>query len=309
MEFFKTKTNIDFMGQRHLALIFSTLIFIASILSMMINGLNFGLDFTGGTQVEVHYNQTADLGAIREQLSKSGFNEPIVQAYGTSQDILIRLAPEHRASEGNSQEALKNKLAAALPNGIIQRIEFIGSQVGNTLITNGILAILISLIATMLYIAIRFEYRFAISAAISMIHDPILILGIFSLFHLEFNLISLTAILTILGFSLNDTIVVYDRVRENFQKIRKASPVEIMNLSINQTLSRTIMTSGLTSLAVVALLIFGGATLFGFSLALIIGIVIGTYSSIYVAGALAIALGLNRESLFPPVNKDLDNRP
>lgn len=308
MEFFKTKTTIDFMGQRSWAFIFSALIFIASILSIMINGLNFGLDFTGGTQVEVHYDQTADLNAIREQLGKNGFNEPTVQNYGTSQDVLIRLAPT-RGGEGNSQESLKNKLAAALPQATIQAVEFIGSQVGNTLIANGILAILISLIATMLYIAIRFEYRFAISAAISMIHDPILILGIFSLFHLEFNLISLTAILTILGFSLNDTIVVYDRVRENFQKIRKASAVEIMNMSINQTLSRTIMTSGLTSLAVIALLIFGGATLFGFSLALIIGIVIGTYSSIYVAGALAIVLGLSRESLFPLVNKDLDNRP
>ena len=327
VEFFKTKTHIDFMGQRHWAFIFSAIIFIVSILSIIINGLNFGLDFTGGTQIEVHYNQTADLNAIREQLTTHGFKEAIVQAYGTSQDVLIRLAPEHHtaqdtmsprdaSSEMNSssktetdQDTLKKKLAAALPNASILSVEFIGSQVGSSLITNGILAILISLMATMLYIAIRFEYRFAISAAVSMIHDPILILGIFSLFHLEFNLISLTAILTILGFSLNDTIVVYDRVRENFQKVRKISPIEIMNLSINQTLSRTIMTSGLTALAVIALLIFGGVTLFSFSLALIIGIIIGTYSSIYVAGALAIALGLNRESLFPPTNKDLDNRP
>ena len=204
---------------------------------------------------------------------------------------------------------MKKKINLALPDGSIQRVEFIGSQVGSSLITNGILAILISLLATMLYIAIRFEYRFAISAALSMIHDPILILGIFSFFHLEFNLISLTAILTILGFSLNDTIVVYDRVRENFQKIRNASTTDILNLSINETLSRTIMTSGLTALAVVSLLIFGGATLFGFSLALIIGIVIGTYSSIYVAGAIALSLGLNRESLFPAIHKIIDNKP
>lgn len=321
MEFFKKNTHIDFMGQRLWAFIFSGIIFIVSTLSIIINGLNFGLDFTGGTQIEVHYNQTADLNTIREQLDQHGFSEAIVQAYGTSQDVLIRLAPTHTSpiqpseipspakGEGVSQDILKAKLSATLPNANIERIEFIGSQVGSTLITNGLLAILISLIATMLYIAIRFEYRFAISAAVSMIHDPILILGIFSLFHLEFNLISLTAILTILGFSLNDTIVVYDRVRENFQKMRNLSPVDIMNLSINQTLSRTIMTSGLTALAVIALLIFGGATLFSFSLALIIGIVIGTYSSIYIAGALAIVLGLNRESLFPPANKELDNRP
>lgn len=308
MEFFKTNTRIDFMGQRHWAFIFSAVIFIASLLSIFINGLNFGLDFTGGTQIELHYPQAADLNAIREQLNVKGFNEAVVQAYGTSQDVMIRLAPEHDSTknfDAGSSESLKKQIASALPDANIQRVEFIGSQVGNNLISNGILAILISLLATMLYIAIRFEYRFAISAAVSMIHDPVLILGVFSLFHLEFNLISLTAILTILGFSLNDTIVVYDRVRENFQKIRKISPIDIMNLSINQTLSRTIMTSGLTALAVIALLIFGGQTLFGFALALIIGIVIGTYSSIYVAGALAIVLGLNRESLFPPVNKDL----
>lgn len=312
MEFFKKSTHIDFMGQRRWAFIFSGIIFIFSMLSMLINGLNFGLDFTGGTQIELHYKQPADLTAIRAQLDKQGFNEAVVQAYGTSQGVLIRLAPNHSngtKEERNSQAALKTKISLALPEANIERIEFIGSQVGNTLITNGMLAILLSLLATMLYIAIRFEYRFAISAAVSMIHDPILILGVFSFFHLEFNLISLTAILTILGFSLNDTIVVYDRVRENFQKMRTLSPIEIMNLSINQTLSRTIMTSGLTALAVIALLIFGGMTLFSFSVALIIGILIGTYSSIYVAGALAINLGLNRESLFPPANRAIDNRP
>jgi preprotein translocase subunit SecF len=168
---------------------------------------------------------------------------------------------------------------------------------------------LISLIATMAYIAIRFEYRFAISAIISLIHDPVLILGVFAFFHIEFNLIGLAALLTILGYSLNDTIVVYDRVRENFRKLRKASPLEVMNLSVNQTLSRTIMTSGLTLLVVLALLIFGGETLLGFSVALIIGIVIGTYSSIYIAGSLALWMGLDKKALIPAPKKALDDRP
>lgn len=292
MEFFKTNTKIDFMGQRFYAAIFSVLLCIFSLGALFYNGLNLGLDFTGGTQIEVSYPTAADLNLIREQLANAGFQDPIVQAYGTANDVLIRIS-----SQAKDQDQLKTTILQALPGATLHQIEYIGPQVGKTLITNGILAILVSLIGTMLYIALRFEYRFAISAAIALIHDPILILGVFAFFGIEFNLIALAALLTIIGYSLNDTIVVYDRVRENFRKVRKASPTEIMNLSINQTLSRTIMTSGLTLLVVISLFIFGGEMLRGFSLALIIGIIIGTYSSIYVAGSLAVAMGLDRKHL------------
>lgn len=304
MEFFKTNTKIDFMGQRTYAAIFSLFLTVFSIFSLYLNGLNLGLDFTGGTQLEVSYKEPADLNAIRNQLTQTGFQDAVVQSYGTANDVLIRISTHG----GASQEELKNKMMQSLPGAILHQVEYIGPQVGKTLITNGILAILVSLIGTMLYIALRFEYRFAVSAAVALIHDPILILGVFSFFKIEFNLISLAAVLTIIGYSLNDTIVVYDRVRENFRKLRKASATEIMNLSINQTLSRTIMTSSLTLLVVLALFIFGGEMLRGFSLALIIGIVIGTYSSIYVAGSLAVAMGLDRKHLASP-HKPIDDSP
>ncbi|MFT3742218.1 MAG: protein translocase subunit SecF [Gammaproteobacteria bacterium] len=305
MEFFKSNTKIDFMGQRKWAALFSIVLFVASILSLAINHLNLGLDFTGGTQIELHFPQAVDVGVIRQKMETAGFPQAQVQSYGTSQDVLVRIPPLKTASE----QDLRNKVAAILPQSQILQLEYIGPQVGKSLVTNGLLAILISLLATMAYIAFRFEMRFAVSAAVALIHDPILILGIFSFFHLQFDLIALAAVLTIIGYSLNDTIVVYDRVRENFRRIRKGTPTEIINVSINQTLSRTIMTSGLTLLVVIALFIFGGETLRGFSLALIIGIVIGTYSSIYVAGSLAISLGLNRSHLLPPPKKEIDSLP
>lgn len=305
MEFFKANTKIDFMGQRKWAALFSAVLFIASIVSLAVNHLNFGLDFTGGTQIELQYPKAADFNVIRQNLVKAGFDQAQVQSYGTSRDVLIRIPPHKEFTE----QTLRDKITAALPGAKVQQVEYIGPQVGRSLVTNGLLALLVSLLATMAYIAFRFEMRFAISAAVALIHDPILILGIFSFFHLQFDLISLAAVLTIIGYSLNDTIVVYDRVRENFRRVRKGTPTEVMNLSINQTLSRTIMTSGLTLLVVVALFIFGGATLHGFSLALIIGIIIGTYSSIYVAGSLAISLGLNRGHLLPQAKKELDSLP
>src|SRR5262245_37376884 len=201
MEFFKVGTKIDFMAQRKWAAAFSIVIVLVSIVSLFINKLNLGLDFTGGTQVVVHYEQPADLTAIRQQLNHAGFGQPVVQAYGTTRDVLIRLAPH----TGLSQQSLKDKLLYALPGAQLQQLDYIGPQVGKTLVTNGLLAILISLLVTMAYIAFRFEMRFAVSAAVALIHDPILILGIFSLFHLEFDLISLAAVLTIIGYSLNDT--------------------------------------------------------------------------------------------------------
>lgn len=302
MEFFKTNTKIDFMGQRWIAAVFSGILFLISIISLSMYGLNFGLDFTGGSQIEMHYDKPADLNAIREALNQAGFN-PVVQSYGTSHDVLVRVPPY------KDQQILKEKMIQTLPDGHFQQMEFIGPQVGKALFTNGLLAMLVCLIATMAYIAFRFEFKFAVSAAVALIHDPIIILGVFSFFHLQFDLIALAAVLTIIGYSLNDTIVVYDRARENFRRMRKGTPAEVMNLSINQTLSRTVMTSGLTLLVVIALFIFGGEMLHGFSLALMIGIVVGTYSSIYVAGSLAVTMGLDRTSLLPVNKKELDGLP
>ncbi len=298
MEFFKSNTSIPFMRQRRYAGAFSILIMLASLCFLCVNGLNLGLDFTGGTKAEVSFKQSVNAAQVRQDFQDSDFPEAVIQAYD-SHHLAIRIGVHKEMS----QEKLKVRLLRLLPGATMQAINYIGPQVGKQLMTNGILAVVVALLATVVYIALRFEYRFALSAAIALLHDPILILGVFSAFHLEFNLIVLAAVMTVIGYSLNDTIVVYDRVRENFKKLRHDKPTVVMDKSINQTLSRTIMTSGLTCFVVISLLIFGGDYLFGFSLALLIGIVIGTYSSIYVAGSLAISFGLTRESLLSTVKK------
>lgn len=305
MEFFKKQTTIDFMGLRKWTAILSLLLFLASTASLVKYGLTWGLDFTGGTQLQLHYPGGANLPKIREQLTGTEFEKAIVQSYGSSEDVLISLPP----AANLSQQQLTAKLLASLPGAELRRVESVGPEVGQELATKGGLAILVALIGIMIYIAIRFEYRLAVSAALALIHDPLLILGIFSYYQIEFNLTALAAVLAVLGYSLNDTIVIFDRVRENFRKARKANPIEIMNLSINQTLSRTIMTSVITLIVVTALFIYGGEMIHNFSLALIIGIVVGTYSSIYVAGALAVAMGLSKADLMPPVKQEVDDRP
>lgn len=305
MEFFNPNSKVDFMGARRWTAAFSIMIFVLSIGALVINGLTWGLDFTGGTQIEITYPNAADLPSIRESLSKAGFTEAQVVSYGTSKDVLISIAP--RADK--DQTHLVDQVMTALPGATKQRVDFVGPQVGQELATKGALAILVSLLATMIYIAMRFEYRLAVSSAVALVHDPVLILGIFALFGIEFDLKALAGLLAVIGYSLNDTIVVFDRVRENFIKIRRSTPIEIMNISINQTLSRTIMTSMLTLFVVVALFVYGGETIHGFSLALIIGILIGTYSSIYVAGALAVAMGLDKKDFMPSQRKSLDDRP
>jgi len=305
MELFNPNSNVDFMGARKWAAVLSVLIFVVSISALAVNGLRWGLDFTGGTQIEVTYPQAADLSGIREALYNVGFKEAQVVSYGTSRDVLISIAPR----DDLDQTLLVSRVMKELPGAVQQRVEFVGPQVGQELATKGALAIFISLLATMIYIAMRFEYRLAFSSAVALIHDPVLILGVFAMFGIEFDLKALAGLLAVIGYSLNDTIVVFDRVRENFIKIRRASPVEIMNTSINQTLSRTIMTSVLTLFVVVALFVYGGEAIHGFSLALIIGIVVGTYSSIYVAGALAVVMGLDRKDFMPSTRKELDERP
>lgn len=311
MEFFKHNTKIDFMAQRKWAALLSLTLFLLSMLSLAVYGLQWGLDFTGGTQIHLSYPQEANLTDIRDKLEKAGFPEAVVINYGTSKDVLVSLVPKGKNSaqvDEKAQANIVNQVLAVLPDAKINEVSYIGPQVGKEMASKGLLAIIIALLGTMVYIAFRFDLRFSIGSTVALVHDPIIILGIFSFFQIEFNLIALTAVLTVIGYSLNDTIVIFDRVREDFRKYRKATAVEVMNQAINQTLSRTIMTSVITLIVMFALLFLGGSLLHGFSLALIIGIVVGTYSSIYVAGSLALSLGVTRHHLVPQT-KEIDERP
>lgn len=317
MEFFKQNTNINFMGQRKFAAIFSAAIMVFSVVSIFMYGMKWGLDFTGGTQIELHFKQAPDLNNLREKLVGADFHDAVVKTYGTTRDIQVSFQPTSLATADDGQidkdaekanQKVADKVGEILQAKVMQ-VNYIGPQVGEELVNKGVLALVLSLIATMIYIAMRFEFRFAISSTLALVHDPLLILGVFSFFHIEFDLIALVALLTVIGYSLNDTVVVFDRVRETFRSVRKGTPLEIMNLSINQTLSRTIMTSMLTLLAILSLYLFGGPVLHGFSVAFLVGILIGTYSSIYVAGALALAFGLRREDLLPTPKAEIDDMP
>ena len=310
MEFFKRQTNINFIGARRYALALSGVLVLISLVSFAVRGLNLGLDFTGGTVMEVSYPKPADLGNVREALAAAGYGNAVVQHFGSAQDVLIRIAPRNTTSSaklGDQIMAALNKSGEAR----LSRIEFVGPQVGQQLIEQGGLALLYTLGGILVYVAFRFEYRFAVSSIVALIHDLIVTIGVFSLFQIEFDLTVLAAVLAVLGYSLNDTIVVFDRIRENFVRLRKGSPYEIANRSINQTLSRTIMTSVATLLAVLALYLLGGELISGFSLAMLIGIVIGTYSSIYIASTTALAMGVSKQDLIPPKKEgaELEEQP
>ncbi|KOR28547.1 preprotein translocase subunit SecF, partial [Achromatium sp. WMS2] len=281
-------------------------------------GFALGLDFTGGILLEVNYKQDLDtLNGIRTTLKQAGFTDAAVQRFGTPRDALIRLGPR----TGQDSTSLSNKALAALqqveaskPNGgnsvELRRVEYVGPQVGSELIEEAGLAILYSLIGILIYVAMRFEYRFAVGAIVATVHDVIITLGVFSLWQIEFDLTVLAAVLAVIGYSLNDTIIVFDRIRENFRRVRKGTVLEIINLSLNETLSRTMITSGTTVLTVLALFIFGGEIIHSFALALLVGIFVGTYSSIYVASASVIALGISRANLIVPKhNPNLDGMP
>lgn len=303
MELFKQNTTIDFMGARRWTAFLSIMLFVLAMISIGYKGINWGLDFTGGTQIELTFPELPDLDFIRTTLEEAGFSQTVVQNYGTSKDVLISL------NSNKAPQEVVDTMLRVLPQAEKKRVEYVGPQVGQELMTKGILAILIAMLGTMVYIALRFEYRFAVSAVLALVHDPLLILGVFSFYQLPFDLKTLAALLAVIGYSLNDTIVVFDRVRENFRKMRKATTLEILNCSINQTLSRTIMTSVSTLLVVVALFLYGGEVIHGFSLALILGIGVGTYSSIYVAGSLALALGLSKQDFVKRNTEVIDNRP
>lgn len=289
----------NFMGIRHIAMAFSAVLIAASIISFFVRGLTFGLDFTGGTLIEVGYKQPVQLERIRTNLRNNGFADAILQYFGTDRDVIIRLG-QHAESKDNPLSTQILKILQTDGEALeMRRVEYVGPQVGNELIEKGILAVIYTLIGILIYVALRFEYRLATGAIVALLHDPILIVGIFSLFQLEFDLTVLAAVLAVIGYSINDTIVVYDRIRDNLIKMRKQAVIDVMNTSINQTLSRTVMTSTTTLLVVVVLFFVGGELIHGFALALIAGIVVGTYSSIYVASALALELGVSRENLMP----------
>ncbi len=321
MEFLKRDTRIDFIGRRRIAALISISVIVIVLLSLFFRGLNLGIDFTGGTLVEVSYSSSVNTEEVRTNLRRSGLDGVVVQYFGTSRDVLIRLPadPEVDAAESSSliisslREPYGETLAESSENDSqrcvfqdgttgdctvqMRRVEFVGPQVGGELTEKGGLAMLYALIGILAYVAWRFEWRFALGAVIALVHDVVVTVGIFSLLGLEFSLPVLAAVLAVIGYSLNDTIVVFDRIRENFRKMRKGTIVEIMNTAINQTLRRTLLTSLTTLLVVVTLILLGGEIIKGFAVALFIGILVGTYSSIFVASPVVLSLRITRDDM------------
>jgi preprotein translocase subunit SecF len=292
----------NFMGLRKFALAFSILMLVASVGSLSTKGLVFGLDFSGGTQIEVGYEKPADVSVLRQQLVSAGFESPVVVHFGAETDVLIRL-------QGEPDQTLAERVYSVLQsNGDkieLRRVDFVGPQIGEELREDGGLGMLAALAVVMLYVAVRFQFKFALGAVLALVHDVIITMGFFSVFALEFDLTVLAAVLAVVGYSLNDTIIVFDRIRENFRKIRKAEPVDVINESMSQTLWRTINTSFTTMLVLLALFFLGGELIHNFSVALIVGIGVGTYSSIYVASTLLLALNIQREDILEPVEGEL----
>ena len=313
MQLLKLSDTVNFMRLRIPAMVLSTVLILGSFVSLGVNSLNWGLDFTGGTLIEVGYEDAANLEGIRAQLNEANFEDAIVQNFGSSQDVLIRIAPREGVKAVTIGEQVLAALRADGTEVDMRRIEFVGPNVGEELTEQGGLAMLVALLCILVYVAMRFEWRFALGSVSALAHDVILTLGLFSVLQIEFDLTVLAAVLAVIGYSLNDTIVVCDRIRENFRKIRKGEPVEIINISLTQTLNRTIITSLTTVLVLVALFYKGGALIHGFATALLFGVVVGTYSSVYIASSVALALGISKEDLMPPqVEKegaDLDPMP
>lgn len=325
MEVFRRKTHIDFIGRRRPAMIVSMALNALTLVALFVYGLNFGLDFTGGTLVELAYEQPADVGQVRRTLTEGGFRDAVVQRFGTTRELMVRL-PVH--AEGQSaatsarlvatlRESLNEREIESRPGqaqrcvpvgggepGVcalqVKRIEFVGPQVGRELAEKGALALILTTLGILVYVIFRFEWRFALGAIAATAHDVFLLFGFFAVAQLEFSLTALAAILAILGYSLNDTIVIFDRVRENFRKMRKHGVVEILNTSLNETLSRTIITGGTTLLTMLALFVYGGEVLRDFALAMIVGVLVGTYSSLFIATPVTLALGITREDMLPP---------
>jgi preprotein translocase subunit SecF len=313
MKILKQKTNIDFMGKRKLAFVFSALLMLLSIVSLATRGLNFGLDFTGGTLIEVSFPRDADTDQVRANLESAGLSDAVVQTFGVASDIVVRVPP--RSADASSAE-ISTVVLQALHQGVegdvvMRRVEFVGPQVGDELAEQGILAVVYALIGIFLYVMVRFQWRFSAGAVAALVHDVVITMGVISVLQVEFDLTVVAALLAVIGYSLNDTIVVFDRIRENFPRMRKSTPVEVINRSINETLARTLMTSGTTLLVLIALFIFGGEIIHAFAFTLIVGVLVGTYSSIYVASSTLLALGVSKFDLLQ-VEKEgaaLDSKP
>ncbi|MGE6994361.1 protein translocase subunit SecF [Pseudomonas sp. NPDC047961] len=301
------KRVINFMGVRHVAFALTVVLTLVSLASLAVKGLNFGLDFTGGTLIELSYEQPIALDQVRSQLAGSGFNEAVVQSFGATTDVLVRMPGDDPLLGERIAEALRGGDAGSAVT--VKRVEFVGPAVGEELRDQGGLGMLLALGGILVYVAFRFQWKFGLGAVLSLFHDVILVLGVFSLFQISFDLTVLAAVLAVIGYSLNDTIVIFDRIRENFRMLRKAELLENINISTTQTLLRTLATSVSTLLAVGSLMFFGGENLWGFSLALLIGVGAGTYSSVYVAGMLLVWLNLTREDLIPPVVEEVDELP
>ncbi|WP_424194394.1 protein translocase subunit SecF [Ampullimonas aquatilis] len=309
MEFFRIKKDIPFM--KH-ALIFnavSALTFVAAVFFLLTKGLHLSIEFTGGTVMEVAYSQSADIEKVRQAVGTLGYTDVQVQNFGTASDVMIRL-PIQKDAEGKAissaqqSETVFKALSAQDANVKLQRVEFVGPQVGEELASDGLKALALVVAGIMLYLAIRFEWKFSVAAIIANLHDVVIILGFFAAFQWEFSLSVLAAVLAVLGYSVNESVVIFDRIRENFKKLRKASTTQVIDNAITSTMSRTIITHGCTEMMVLSMLIFGGPTLFYFALALTIGILFGIYSSVFVAAAVAMWLGVKREDLIKPVKKE-----
>ena len=301
--------NIDFMSGRRIALMLSAVLILFSLGSLATRGLNFGLDFTGGDLLELSYAGEADLADIRAALTEDGFDSPVVQNFGTVSDVLVRLSPRAETEGTSTRDRVISVLQARDSSVELRRFEFVGPQVGEELTEQGGLAMLIALILIFIYVMIRFRWKFAAGTIAALVHDVIIVVGFFSILGFGFDLTILAAILATIGYSLHDTIVVFDRIRENFRVIRRGTAEEIINVSINQMLGRTLITSATTLMVLICLFLLGGETVAGFALALIVGVVVGTYSSIYIASAAALALQVSPEDLIPPKREEIDDTP
>lgn len=310
MEFFGKETRIDFLGLRIPALVLSLLLVAASIGTLATRGLNFGIDFTGGVLLEVGYPEAVELDPIRQVLANEGYPDAVVQHFGVNKDVLIRMQPNDDRSSADISTEVLQALRQQDEAAEMRRVEFVGPQVGDQLTEQGIEAMMFALIGILIYVSLRFQWKLALGSVAALAHDVILTVGVFSFFGIPFDLTVLAAILAVIGYSLNDTIVIFDRLRENFRLMRTGTAIDVANASINQTMSRTIMTGVTTLLVLGALFYLGGEVIHSFAFALIIGVIVGTYSSIYVASAIALMSGLTKEDLLPVEEKEpIDDLP
>jgi len=299
MEFFHKRTSYPFMGTRRRWYVVSTVLIVAALLSFAVRGLNLGIDFTGGVVLELSFPQSADLEKVRGALGQAGFEHAAVQSFGTSRDVMVRLLPQEGQDTNKLAQNVLGAIKAYEPNAELRRTEVVGPQVGAELANKGAMAVLFTFVLILAYVALRFQWKLGVGAIVAAMHDPVIILGFFSETQMTFDLPALAAILAVIGYSLNDTVVVFDRIRERFLSLRKGTPAQVIDAAINETLSRTIMTHLTTMITIMSLLVFGGEVLRGFSVALTIGVIVGTYSSIYIASAIALDLGLTARDLLP----------